>query len=371
MSAKRKESARYFSHDSNARNSDKLIRLRMRHGAAGYGVFFMILERLREEEDYMSVKDYNMIAFDLRVDASLIKSVVEDFGLFAFAEDGKCFYSESFSLRMAVKDEKSNRAKESVLAKWKTSDSNAATRSERLSIARAKGKHNQEEWEEMKGFFGHCVRCGTSGDEAKLVKDHIIPIYQGGSDGIDNIQPLCQSCCSRKGPDVTDYRLAFSALHNLKMPTKWLRNAYETPTNKNKIKENKKISPDGDIKKTPSSPLSSSKFLTFEECEQELSRSKIWQEEMAAHLHVAPGEVMPLFSGDFRKSCIRMGKPELRTLQEYKSHFANWSSQRKFSSKNEPTNKNNAHRCQSGVAAKLAPAPGCGILRRPNPQGKI
>ena len=102
----------YFSHDSNARNSDKLIRLRMRHRAAGYGVYFMILERLREEPGYMSAKDYNMIAFDLRVDASLIKSVVEDFGLFVFTEDGKYFYSESFNRRMAIKDEKAKKQSE-------------------------------------------------------------------------------------------------------------------------------------------------------------------------------------------------------------------------------------------------------------------
>ena len=57
--ATRKELTSYFPHDSNARNSDKLIRLRMRHKAAGYGVYFMILERLREEPEYTSVKDYN------------------------------------------------------------------------------------------------------------------------------------------------------------------------------------------------------------------------------------------------------------------------------------------------------------------------
>lgn len=94
----------YFSHDSNARNSEKLIRVRMRHGAAGYGVYFMILERLREATDYMSVKDYNLIAFDLRVDAALIKSVIEDFGLFSFTESGECFYSEGFSERMGKMD---------------------------------------------------------------------------------------------------------------------------------------------------------------------------------------------------------------------------------------------------------------------------
>lgn len=102
----------YFSHDSNARNSDKLIPLRMRWGAEGYGIYFMILERLREEPEYTSVKDYNMIAFDLRVDTGKVKSVIEDFGLFVFTEDGKYFYSESFKRRMTQKDEKSKKLSE-------------------------------------------------------------------------------------------------------------------------------------------------------------------------------------------------------------------------------------------------------------------
>lgn len=94
----------YFSHDSNARNDEKLIRLRMRHKAAGYGVYFMILERMRDATNYMCVRDYNTIAFDLREDAALIKSVVENFGLFVFTDDGKYFYSESFLKRMQAKD---------------------------------------------------------------------------------------------------------------------------------------------------------------------------------------------------------------------------------------------------------------------------
>ena len=109
MATRQIKSTNYFSHDSNARNDEKLVRLRMKHGAAGYGVYFMILERLREEADYMSAKDYNMIAFDLRVDAAIVKSVVEDFGLFTFTDDGKCFYSESFSRRMLVMEEARSR----------------------------------------------------------------------------------------------------------------------------------------------------------------------------------------------------------------------------------------------------------------------
>lgn len=102
----------YFSHDANARNDAKIVNLRMALGAEGYGIYFMLLERMREDANYMSVKDYNMLAFDLRVDASKVKKVVEEFGLFVFTEDGKYFYSDSFLRRMNVKDEKRRRRSE-------------------------------------------------------------------------------------------------------------------------------------------------------------------------------------------------------------------------------------------------------------------
>lgn len=147
--ATRKELTSYFPHDSNARNSDKLIRLRMRHKAAGYGVYFMILERLREEPEYTSVKDYNMIAFDLREDASLIKSVVEDFGLFVFTDDGKYFYSESFKQRMEIKDEQSRKkaeaGKKGLEKRWGNSKNIAnAIENDSKAIANASGNDSNK-----------------------------------------------------------------------------------------------------------------------------------------------------------------------------------------------------------------------------------
>lgn len=103
----------YFSHDSNARNDEKLIRLRIRHKAAGYGVYFMLLEILREKKDFLCPRDYNAIAYELREDAALVKSVIEDYGLFDFTDDGKFFYSASFLDRMekvsAARREAANR----------------------------------------------------------------------------------------------------------------------------------------------------------------------------------------------------------------------------------------------------------------------
>lgn len=126
-----RQSTNYFSHDSNARNSQKILRLRIVHGCAGYGVFFMLLERLRDEDGYMSVKDYNTIAFDFRCDSALVKSVVEDFGLFTFTEDGKRFYSENFSERMGMKDEIKAKRKKAIQKRWEAKNADAESKKEK------------------------------------------------------------------------------------------------------------------------------------------------------------------------------------------------------------------------------------------------
>lgn len=48
-----------------------------------------------------------------------------------------------------------------------------------------------------------CLCCGA---ESKLVPDHIVPLSRGGSNAIENIQPLCQTCNLKKGIQSTDYR---------------------------------------------------------------------------------------------------------------------------------------------------------------------
>lgn len=69
----------------------------------------------------------------------------------------------------------------------------------RLEQARAIATHTIEQWLALvEEFGGRCVRCGAYG---RVTKDHITPISVGGSDGIDNIQPLCPPCNSLKGTD--------------------------------------------------------------------------------------------------------------------------------------------------------------------------
>jgi len=108
--------------------------------------------------------------------------------------------------------------------KWQSPESLACgkkNRSQRLVEARRKGTHSIEEWNGLVEFFGCCVRCGET--PQKLFKDHIIPIYQGGSDSIKNIQPLCPRCSSMKGPENTDHRPMMAE----KLGKKWLPEAYQ------------------------------------------------------------------------------------------------------------------------------------------------
>jgi len=117
--------AYYFSHDSNARNDDKIIAMRMRHGMEGYGIYWTIIERLRECDNYTSVKDYNVISYEIRVSADKVKSIVEDYGLFTFTDDGKRFYSESLNRRMDIKEEKSEKAREKAKKRWAKQNNDA------------------------------------------------------------------------------------------------------------------------------------------------------------------------------------------------------------------------------------------------------
>jgi len=61
------------------------------------------------------------------------------------------------------------------------------------------GFHSIGEWETLKAQYNWtCPNCSKKEPDIKLTKDHIISVFNGGSDNIENIQPLCKSCNSKK-----------------------------------------------------------------------------------------------------------------------------------------------------------------------------
>lgn len=79
------------------RNSDspEVMRARMKHGIAAYGIYVALMQLLEKDEDHKLSKDYSMIAYEMRVDVSVVQSVVEDFDLFEVEEE--YFYSKELS----------------------------------------------------------------------------------------------------------------------------------------------------------------------------------------------------------------------------------------------------------------------------------
>ena len=48
-----------------------------------------------------------------------------------------------------------------------------------------------------------CLACGSKNE---ISLDHVVPVCRGGWNSVNNLQPLCRSCNSKKGKKIIDYR---------------------------------------------------------------------------------------------------------------------------------------------------------------------
>ncbi len=92
---------------------------------------------------------------------------------------------------------------------WKKANKdavNASTHKRRAKLAE-RGNYTPAQWVAMKEAFSfRCLMCRRVEPEIKLTVDHIVPISEGGSNEISNIQPLCESCNSKKHRRTIDLR---------------------------------------------------------------------------------------------------------------------------------------------------------------------
>ena len=89
----------------------------------------------------------------------------------------------------------------------KECNKNVFAQRRRARMAASGGTFTTEEWENKLALYDHCPRCMRPwgeiplphGRKTPVTRDHIVPISKGGSNSIENIQPLCYSCNSKKG----------------------------------------------------------------------------------------------------------------------------------------------------------------------------
>ena len=79
----------YIPHPSNCRISSAVLSLRIEEGAAGYGVYWMVLELLRDAPGFRFSRNPKAIAFAINEhDIELVGRVINNYGLFDFDDDG-------------------------------------------------------------------------------------------------------------------------------------------------------------------------------------------------------------------------------------------------------------------------------------------
>lgn len=138
--------AYYFSHDANARHDPKILALRSEYGVKGYGIYWIIIEMLREQEGYkLPLKKYifNAIAMQVQCkdfakdDAKVfVENCINEYELFA-ADEG-FFWSNSLLKRMDKKQDLSEKRRAAAKARWdKSSDSNDSEKKDKQNNANA------------------------------------------------------------------------------------------------------------------------------------------------------------------------------------------------------------------------------------------
>jgi hypothetical protein len=87
-----KKDAYYFPHFSNARHDRKLKRVIKDLGIEGYGIYFMILEVLRDQQDFKyPMVDLDLLADEFGTSESKVLVVVNNYDLFTIDSDEKFF----------------------------------------------------------------------------------------------------------------------------------------------------------------------------------------------------------------------------------------------------------------------------------------
>ncbi len=145
--------AYYTSHDANARRDPKILAMRSVYEAEGYGWYWMIVEILREQENFKIKKSkyyLESLALELGSKKEDIKTFIDDcineFEL--FKEDDNFLWSESLLHRMKLKEEKSKKlsdaGKRGMAARYEKSNQVIKNNNHLITLKERKEKEIKE-----------------------------------------------------------------------------------------------------------------------------------------------------------------------------------------------------------------------------------
>lgn len=110
--------AYYFPHFCNARHDRKITRLRKELGIEGYGIFFMLLEVLRDQTDLKyPLDDIDLLADEFGTSEPKVRTVICNYQLFKIDEQKK-FFSPKLLVYLLPYFAASEKARHAAFIRW-------------------------------------------------------------------------------------------------------------------------------------------------------------------------------------------------------------------------------------------------------------
>ena len=196
-----KNNTKWFSHDYNSRSDGKILKLRMKHGMEGVGVYWCIVEMLYEQDGFMGLNEYDRITFELRTNEELVRSVIHDFQLFEINCDK--FWSNTGMERLAIRKDKSEQAKDAINKRW-------------------------EEERKRKSLITNTENTDVlpPNNDSNTIKDSIVNNNKGNNNTKapkkEDFLAYCKERCIGEGLDFSKYQYGASTKYDA-----WLENGWE------------------------------------------------------------------------------------------------------------------------------------------------
>lgn len=196
----------YFSHDYHARHDLKLTDIQMKYGMEGVGIYWCLVEMLYEQDGKIPLENVERIAFELRTNKERITDVLRTE---LFKCDATHFWSNSVLSRLAERRDKSNKAKESIKARWSKKNTNVLrTKYECNTIKESKVKEIKEKEPIIE--FGDYVKLTKKQYDA-LIADYGVGLVELNIEKVNNY-------CESSGKKYTGWAAAIRNF--IKLPSR-------------------------------------------------------------------------------------------------------------------------------------------------------